>query len=130
MHGDDFVSVGNRAALKWFKEELLKTCEISTQVVGMGEGEAREGKVLIRIIRVDKDGCFFEADQRHAEIIVKQMGMVEAKASATLGEDAKPWEEEEDAVELSQPEASTYRGVAARAKYLASDRADLQFATK
>ena len=68
-----------------------------------------------RIIRVDKNELFFEADQRHAEIIIRQMGMEEAKASATPGEDAKPCEKEEDAVEPSQPEASTYRGVAARA---------------
>ena len=68
-----------------------------------------------RIIRVDKNSLFFEADQRHAEIIIRQMGMEEAKASATPGEDAKPCEKEEDAVEPSQPEASTYRGVAARA---------------
>ena len=81
----------------------------------MGEGEAREGKVLNQIIRVDKDGWFFEADQRHVEIMINQMGVEEAKASATPGEDAKPCEKEEDAVEPSQPEASTYRGVAARA---------------
>ena len=109
---------------------MLKTFEISTQVVGMGKCETREGKVLNRIIRVDKDGWFFEADQRHAEIIVKHMRMEEAKASATPGEDAKPWEEEEDSVELSQPDASTYRGVAARANYLAPHRADVRFATK
>ena len=46
------------------------------------------------------------------------------------GEGDKPWCEEEDKELLTATDASAFRGLAARANYLAQDRADIQFACK
>ena len=54
-----------------------------------------------------------------------------AKEVVTLGEH-RPWEEEErfGAELLDGPRATEFRGIAARANYLAQDRPDLQFSVK
>ena len=48
----------------------------------------------------------------------------------TPAEGEKPWLQEEDECPLSGKEETKYRALAARANYLAVDRADIQFATK
>ena len=130
VHGDDFVGVGDRQDLEWFMQELQRRFDINTAMLGLGEGEAREGNILNRVIRVDHEGWHYEADQRHAEIIVSALGLENAKAVVTPGEDEKPWEHEENQTALTLAEASTYRALVARCNYLAMDRADLQYAVK
>ena len=66
------MSVGNRAAMTKFRRQLEKIFEIKTKVVGTGDEEDREGKVLNRVIRVTDDGWEYEPDQRHAEIIIDE----------------------------------------------------------
>ena len=75
VHGDDFVTCGGRADCQWFHRALKGRFSIKTKVVGLGEGEVREERILNRIIRVTEDGWELEADQRHADIIVKQLQM-------------------------------------------------------
>ena len=53
-----------------------------------------------------------------------------AKGVATPGEEEAPWQEEEGKEKLNPRESSLFRTFAARANYLAADRADIQFATK
>lgn len=45
IHGDDFVTVGVDANLKWMKRELEKTSEIKTQVLGPGKEDPQEVRV-------------------------------------------------------------------------------------
>ena len=68
MHGDDFVTTGDRDALEWFRQKLQKRSEIIVSMIGLRHGEEREGKILNRIVRVDEKGWYFEADQRHAAV--------------------------------------------------------------
>ena len=96
VHGDDFVTVGDRAETEWFKKRLEERFEIKTKKVGDGPGENREEKVLNRIIRITPEGWEYEADQRHGELVVQGMGLEEAKSVSTPGEDLKSWQEEED----------------------------------
>ena len=58
--------------------------EIKTNLVG--PGEEKEAKILNRIIRVDEEGWQYEADQRHAEVLIQEMGLTEAKGVGTTGE--------------------------------------------
>jgi len=57
--------------------------EIKTSVIGTGVGEVQEARVLNRIIRITSNGWEYEPDQRHAEMIVEQLGLKEAKAVET-----------------------------------------------
>ena len=89
-----------------------------------------EGRVLNRIIRVCSKGWQYEPDQRHAEIIIKTLGLESSKPVKTPGEEENKKEMEENAQELDRNMSSEYRGMTARANYLAQDRIDIQYAVK
>ena len=38
VHGDDFITVGNRKNTRWFKNKLEGRFEIKTKIIGQGEG--------------------------------------------------------------------------------------------
>ena len=99
----------------------------------------QEGKALNRVIRYTERGIEYEADQRHAEIIVDQLQVKDKmpykvpyekptkEEGATGATGATATKEEE---ELGAEAATLYRGIAARANYLAIDRPDIQYAVK
>ena len=99
-------------------------------MLGLGEGEVQEARLLNRVIGVSKDGWTYEADPRYAELIIRGLNMQVAKGVKTPGEDPKPWSEEEDAEALSPHDFTSFRALAARANYLSPDRADAQYAIK
>ena len=87
-----------------------------------------EIRILNRIARRTPHGYEWEADPRHAELIIQQMGLVAATSLSTPGnKDRDPHLDEEP---LQGEEATAYRAAAARANYLAMDRADIQYAAK
>ena len=49
-----------------------------------------------RIVRATKDGWEYEADQRHGEYIIKDVGLSEANGLSSPGEELKSWQEAED----------------------------------
>jgi len=145
VHGDDFMSVGTRAAAKDFRAKLEGRFEIKTKVVGSKGGvptacrgtstpedpeEVSEARVLNRIVRCLKDGWEIEADQRHVDIIVRDFGLNEAKPVSTPGELETKYDQELNEIELDETDASKFRALAARANYLSADRPDIMYATK
>ena len=75
----------------------------------------------------------YEPDPRHAELIVKQLGLESAKslATPTVRDDDPTIEGEEGKVEPLSPEWTTsYKSIVARANFLALDVPDIQFACK
>ena len=100
--------------------------------LGPDEDQCTEVRVLNRVIRWSKQGLQYELDQRHAEKVVRELGLENAKPVST------PWVEEQsnDKVnpmmnqELTRDEATRFRGIAARINYLAADRYDLLYASK
>ena len=143
VHGDDFVTVGTRESATAFRKKLESRFEIKTQVIGSsgslsdltgesgkGPSEVREGRVLNRIIRWTEDGWEIEPDQRHADIIIHELQLQDARPVSSPGETEAKWEEEENAVLLSSEEASRFRALAARANYLAADRTNIMYAVK
>ena len=85
-----------------------------------------------RIVTWTPEGIKYEADQRHGEIILKQLGLQEegAKAVLTPGVKQELGTTEEELEELSIKEASLYRAMTARGNYLSQDRSDVQYAVK
>ena len=132
VHGDDFVSVGQPEELKWMKTKLSQRFEIKTSMVGMNaqDGEIREARILNRVIRVTPQGWEYEADQRHADLIIQETGASDKSTLSHPGGDKKVLEEEGDSKELTGSEATRFRAVAARANYLSADRPDIQYAVK
>ena len=69
-----------------------------------------------------------EADPRHVEILVSQMGLNnESKAVSTPG---VMMTDEDDGKELDAENRACYRSWTMRASYLSQDRCELQFAVK
>ena len=130
VHGDDFVSTGKRGAIQKFEEQLKSRFEVKTTKVGAGKNEVKEARILNRILRITEKGRELEADQRHSEMIVEEMGLSGARGVSTPGEDPKKHEEEENGEELDPEKARRYKSTAARANYLAQDRPDTMYSTR
>ena len=85
--------------------------------------------MLNRIIGFDGNQWLLEADPRHSELIVEQLGLAQTRAVSTAGADEKE-DEAEELVELEGNDVRLFRGVAARCNYLFMDRPDIMFASK
>ena len=87
VHGDDFVTEGERYQLDWLDVELRKHFEIKTEILGPDahKGEQREVRILNRVLRWEDSGICWEADPRHAELVVKQLHLEDAKIVSTPG---------------------------------------------
>ena len=105
---------------------------IKTEVVGDDpeRGEVQEARILNRVIRITQEGWEYEADQRHADLIIRESGAAPMGILSHPGGDRKVIEEEDQSEELKGAEATRFRGVAARANYLAVDRPDTEYAVK
>jgi hypothetical protein len=120
VHGDDFTLLGHREDLDWYKKMMETKFEIKYKGrMGPREEDIKSVRILNRIVPYTKEGIEYESDQRHAEIIAKQMGLQEgSKGGFTPGERKKFTEGDEELKELPAREASKFRGLVARANYL------------
>ena len=118
---------------------MAKKYEIKSQRVGRGKGKdgkekSAEGQGLNRVVRRTDRGFELEADLRHAELIVEQFGLQDAKFVSTPGVDMPVGggaEEIDEQEELLPPaEATMFRGIAALCNYPQPDRPDIQYAVK
>ncbi len=131
VHGDDFVLTGRACALDEVKagmHERFLLKELGR--LGGDKGELKELRVLNRVVRWTPAGLKYEADPRHAEIVVRGVAGVERVLSApgTSSKDFEASPGEEDV--LPERTARLFRSFAARANYLALDRPDISQATK
>ncbi len=128
VHGDDYLSTGEREDLIWMNNKLNERFDIKTIMIGGGAGDAKEAKVLNRVIRFAPDAIEYEADQRHSELIIQETGMEAAKPVGVTGQTQT--DEKEEGQHMETIRETEYRSIAARINYLAQDRADIQFAAK
>ena len=61
--------------------------EHTTTTMGRGTGMEKEVRVLNRIVIISNEGIKFEADQRHADVVVKQLRLEDANVVTT------PWDD-------------------------------------
>ena len=85
VHGDDFVSEAPKKELLWLDSELKKFFELKTEILGPEKDETRELRILNRVLRWESEGITWEADQRHAEIIIQQLGLEGSKPLSSPG---------------------------------------------
>ena len=153
VHGDDFFSSGTLTDLAWMRKELEGKFDITSAIIGKEPELAKEVKILNRIVRWhDGVGISYRADPKHAEAIVQETGAAgmssvktpmvrenaresdRAKFEATMRKKKvttlQETEDTDDRGKLSPSQTSLYRGIAARANYLAADRPDLLFPAK
>ena len=96
--------------------------------IGPDKSDEKELKILNRILRYTESGIEMEADLRHAEIIVQQLGLENAKplSKPSADEVKRP----DDETKLNPEYTTQYKSIVARANYLAADRPDIQYAVK
>ena len=151
VHGDDFVGVGSPEDLKATREVLNDKYKIKVETLGGGTEDTKEIRVLNKVLRYTEKGVELEADPRHAELVIRQLGLEEAKPSITPGvkrarfasvrggvavkeksteENVEQEEKDEGEEEMNAEDAKVYRGLVARLNYIAPERMDIQFAVK
>lgn len=102
---------------------------LKTDVIGPGSNQKKEVNILNCIIRYEPHGIEYEADARHSELIIKQLGLKDAKPLSSPSSDDEPKAPNDD--ELLTPEYVTqFKYLTMRASYLSCDRTDFQFPVK
>jgi len=131
VHGDDFTSSGPKSSLDWLEHTMAEHYELDIGPrLGPGPEDAKEGRVLNRVIRWCDSHIEYEADPRQVERLVAECGLEGAKGVATPGVKATFKKLEEEDADLPEHLTTAFRGSAARGNYLAADRLDVQFACK
>ena len=74
------------------------------------------------------DELWWEADSRHVEKMLEDIGLEDCKPGAVPG--TQPTEEQDGELELDRETAWKYRSIVARANFLAQDRPDIRYAVK
>ena len=132
VHGDDFTATGSKRELDWFEAQLRARYELTAGGrLGPGKDDTKEASVLNRIIRWTDEGVEYEADPRQVERFLEELDLdgdgVKGVATPSV-KLAQHQVESEQA--LGHSEHTRFRGLAARANYLAADRLDIIFAAK
>ena len=131
VHGDDFTGLGAQDQLKWFATELGKHWTVENRGYlgppGM-PGTKQSIDILNRLVTWTERGIELEADPRHSELIIREMGCDGAKVTTALVKERL--EEVENSEPLEPSEVPRYRSVSMRLAYLAQDRPDLQVLAK
>ena len=129
VHGDDFTFVGKVEDLKWISDKMQEWYEVKIRgVVGPEAGDVKSIDILNRKVTWSQEGIVVEADEKHAQEIMKEMGL--SMGSNGIGVPGKRREAKESEEELNIAETRRFGGLAARANYLAQDRPDIQFAAR
>ena len=125
VHGDDFLIVADAEQLRWIDEKLKENYETKTEFFGPDLGMVREVSILNRTLRWKENMIEYEADSRHAQVIVEECEVMSAKASKTpCVSDHEKAQKEYEQNGMTESEKTRFRGVAARINYLAMDRPD------
>ncbi len=130
VHGDDFTLLGGDHDLDWFENKIKEEFEVKVRGrLGPGKEDMKAIRILNRIVEWTKEGLRYEADQRHAEIIVKELELEGVKVRTEVPGERIPVEEG-DEEELSPNMTKIYQALTARSNYLAQDRSDIQYSVK
>ena len=150
VHGDDFVVSGEPVDLAWMRNELESKLEINT-IIGDEPGMSKEVKILKRkLCWHDGVTISYEADQKHAEAIVRETGAFNLTSfKITMSKENKEVRDKtDDIVEkrrlgklgmkeqplvgqiLNLVETTRRRALAASANFLALDRGDIVYCAK
>ena len=76
VRGDDFTSSGPKPSLGWLEDAIADHYVLVIGLrLGPGPGDAKEGRVLNRVIRWCDSHIEYEADPRQVERLVTECGL-------------------------------------------------------
>ena len=85
VHGDDFVGAGNHSVLGRIRAALEDKYKLKVEMLSGDKADVQEVEILNKIIRWTDRGVELEADPRHAEIVVRELGLEGATPSKVPG---------------------------------------------
>ena len=86
VHGDDFTALGTPTGLNLYEAGMQKVFECKLKGrLGEDASDLKEMRVLNRIVRINKEGLLYEADPRHAELLIKSFNLEACKSVVTPG---------------------------------------------
>ena len=135
VHGGDFVVLGDDGAQQHVEMALRTKYDLRVDgTIGAGETK-QEFTVLNRLVSFDERSSTvsYEPDPRHAEIIVKDLGLESATSVKKSPNEKLKAEELDRRLKLhpvEHAEASRCRSLVMRAAFLAQDRPDLSETVK
>ena len=88
VHGDDFIVAGDGDDFDWLSQKLNEKVEL-VQKARLGPGHDSEATALNRCVPFSDLGLTWEADSRHAELAVAELG-IQAARPQTIRGGAKP----------------------------------------
>ena len=112
VHGDDFTVLGCTKSLDWFRGRIQARFEVKFKARLGPQEPTQSVRVLNRIVTWTSEGLVYEPDQRHAEIIVRDLGLRGAKPVCTPGVVDRS---DDDPTPLSDAQTTRYRALVARA---------------
>ena len=126
VHGDDFTGVGPKSELEWFAAELKKSWTVDLRgILGLPSmaNVAHSITILNRLVTWTDRGIELEADPRHVDLLLNEVGCEGAKVTTPLVKERV--EEALNAEDLDEELYGLYCSASMRLAYLSQDRPDL-----
>ena len=102
VHGDDLTAMGLSKDLDWYEAELAKSFKLKVRGQLGEDCELKDMRILNRIITLTEHGVMYEADPRHSELMIRNLGLGEGKGAVTPG--TKPTNVDDEAPKDGAPE--------------------------
>ena len=122
-HGDDFVLTGPTKELMELERKMTNVYTIKAKIISYGSPKSI--KTLNRRLRWRKRGIVYQHDPRHADVLVKDLGLEHCNSLQAMA--TPDVMEEEESEPLSQVQHQQYRSQVSRCLFLSQDRADFTF---
>ena len=90
VHGDDILIEGRRRDVEKAVAFIRSKYEVRMSMIGADYDLDNEMQMLNRVIGIDSQGYYLRADQRHADQLVKDLGLESACPCATPGRRGLP----------------------------------------
>ena len=130
VHGDDLTATGPADSLDWYEEAVSAEYDVKIgPQLGPGGNDAKEMRVLNRVVTWHDNRVEYEADPQQGERLIEECSLTGSNPMEIP--DAKSTFQDYQADEnLGKLLHTPFLGFAVRSNYLSADRVDLQFAGK
>ena len=85
VHGDDLTALGIHPDLDVYEKELAKSSELKIKGRIGEKTELKTMRILNRIVTLTPEGLIYESDPRHAELMVRNLGIGGSKGAGPPG---------------------------------------------
>ena len=113
------------------RKDLEDKYKLKVETLGRDPDDVEELRTLNKVVRLTEEGIELEADRRHTELVIRELGLEGSKgctATRVKGNEAEVIDAA--GVEMNREDARRYRAIVARLNDLSPDWVDNGFAVK